>query len=119
MADPQPKKLYFLYEYADDYRVLPCNGVSGGVTPRGDIKADFFVESLQLQMQGHEVRPDGSIGDVVEREPSDNSTIIRRVEAGVLLSVEQAEFIGRWLIEKANDYRKATAGVKAAEAPKQ
>ena len=50
--------------------------------------------------------PDGKLGQELERTPP--GTVQRRVLAGMTLTVEQADSIGRWLQEKAREARKTT-----------
>ncbi len=39
-----PQEFEFFFEYDKDYRIVAANGVWGGITLRGDIHLDFFVE---------------------------------------------------------------------------
>jgi hypothetical protein len=99
-----PKKITFRFQQDEDYRLIPVNGVWGGVTPRGDIKVDFFHESTsQPEVVTQEVTPDGVLGKEVERIPS--KSIDRTVLVGMVLSLEHAESISRWLQDKAREVR--------------
>ena len=40
----QPEKIDVEYEYDPDYRLVAANGLFGGVTPRGELRIDFFAE---------------------------------------------------------------------------
>lgn len=98
------KKIAFRFQQDEDYRLIPVNGVWGGVTPRGDIKVDLFHESeAQPDVVTHELTPDSTLGEEVERSPS--ASIERTVLVGVVLAAEQAESIGRWLQDKAREVR--------------
>lgn len=99
-----PKEVTFRFETDDEYRVVPVNGVWGGPTSRGDIKVDFFHESLSLPTQvTHLVSPDGRMGDETERKPA--STFQRTVQIGMVFTADQADSIGRWLQERAREVR--------------
>ena len=100
-------KITFRYEKDEDYRLIPVNGVWGGATPRGDILVDLFHESYTLpKVVTHAVTPDGQLGKEVKRIPTDE--IQRKVLVGMVLTAEQAESIGRWLLGKARNVRERT-----------
>lgn len=93
-------KLKFHFHSADTYRLVPINGVWGGATPRGEIKADFFYESASLPTSvTHEVNGE-TFGREIERVGGE---IVRLVEFGMILSPEQARSIGQWLVDKATE----------------
>ena len=109
-----PKKIGLRFKKDDDYRLIPVNGVWGGPTPRGDIIVDFFHESQSLpEKVTQALSPDGQLGEVLERKPLD--TVQRTVFVGIVLNVEQAESIGRWLQEKAHQVRERTRSEGAGE----
>ena len=98
------KKIGFRFKKDDNYRLVPVNGVWGGPTPRGDIMVDFFYESQSLpEVIQQEVTPEGTLGkELVKR----STEIQRTVLVGIILTAEQADSIGRWLQQKALDFRK-------------
>ena len=99
------KSVKFHFEQDDDYRLLPVNGVWGGVSPRGDIQADFFYESYTIPDEVTQaVAPDGSLGEELERKQS--ALLQRTILVGMMLTADQAESIGRWLQEKALEHRR-------------
>ena len=102
-----PKKITFRFEKDEDYRLIPVNGVWGGATPRSDILVDFFHESYALpEMVAHAVTLDGQLGEEVKRTPP--GEIRRKVLVGMVLTAEQAESIGHWLLQKAREVRERT-----------
>ena len=102
-----PNKIRFRFKKDDNYRIVPVNGIWGGPTPRGDIRVDFFHESQSLpEVVEHEMTPEGTLGkELGQRSPE----IQRTVSVGIILTVEQADSIGRWLQKKALDVRKQRA----------
>ena len=99
-----PTKITFRYEKDEDYRLIPVNGVWGGATPRSDILVDLFHESYTLpEVLTHAVTPGGQLGEEVKRTPT--GEIRRKVFVGMVLTAEQAESIGRWLLEQAREVR--------------
>ena len=102
-----PKNITFRFEKDEDYRLIPVNGVWGGATPRSDILVDLFHESYTLpEVVTHAVTPGGQLGEEVERIPK--GEIRRKVLVGMVLTAEQAESIGHWLVEKAREVRART-----------
>ena len=100
-------KITFHYEKDEDYRLIPVNGVWGGMTPRGDILTHFFHESYTLpKAVTHVVTSDGQLGEEVQRIPKNE--IQRKVLVGMVLTAEQAESIGKWLLAKARNVRERT-----------
>ena len=48
----QPDEISIDWEYDKNYRMVPANGMWGGITPRGDLRIDFFVESMPIPDSG-------------------------------------------------------------------
>ena len=94
-----PRELTFTYARAADYRVFAANGVHGGVTGRGDFKFDLFVESSGVpESVTHSITPDG-LGPETGREP-ERPEIVREIQVGVIMQVEQAKSFGHWILER-------------------
>ena len=95
----------FSFERDQNYRIIPVNGVWGGLTARGDVKADFFHESHPVPEEViNALTPDGRIGD--ELTQGQELELHRTLLVGMVLTVEQAESIGRWLQEQAAESRR-------------
>ena len=108
---PQPqgedRKVKFHFEYDQGYRLIGANGVWSGITTRGDIKLDFFVESIGVPEQvTHLINEAGSLGAELTRLPEQR--IVRRMQVGVLLSLEQAESIADFIKGQIMDFKKRT-----------
>jgi hypothetical protein len=90
----------FKYIFKYDYNPVYVNGAHGGVSPRGEIIANFYLERQPLPNEiSHAINPDGSIGtDVVAMDPENlNSTIVRFVSSGVVLNYQNAKVMHAWL----------------------
>src|SRR5664279_801289 len=93
----------FKYIFKYDYNPVYVNGAHGGVSPRGEIIANFYLERQPLPNEiTHAINPDGSIGaDVVAVDPENlNSTIVRYVSSGVVLNHQNAKALHAWLGDK-------------------
>lgn len=100
------KQIEFNFQYDPAYRIIPTNGVWGGLTPRGDIKLDFFVESTATPERIiNAINNDGSLGEEIERSP--NRKLVRHVQVGILMSITEAESIVNFISAKLHEYKKA------------
>ncbi len=95
-------EIRFTYEYQEGYVPLYINGALGGVSPRGEIIANFFFEKPLLPtMVANEITPAGTIGGEIAEEPSDmRSSFVRSVTSGVILNYDNARNLHAWLGEK-------------------
>lgn len=108
MAKPEeqikeiPKEIPIEYEYDQDYRVIAAHGMYGGITPRGDLRVDFFVEYAPPPKTGELVykpQPDGSVKEVSHK--AGKPELIRRMQIGVLIPPQQVESFAKWFRDKA------------------
>lgn len=100
-----PSEVQFFFEYDKDYRIVATNGVWGGITPRADIQLDFFVERLGVpESIVNKVTEEGRLGGEISREPP--KRVVRRLQVGVLMSLEDAELLEKFLTERIKDVKK-------------
>lgn len=104
MAEKKVDRVKFGFIKDEGYRLVPINGVWGGATPRGDIRADFFYESYTVPTEvTHRLTPPGQVREELERKVPQH--LQRTVFVGMMLTVEQADSIGRWLQQQAREMR--------------
>ena len=105
------QQVEFLFEYDPRYRLVAANGVWVDPTPRGDLRLDFFVEAPTLPRRiMHAFGPEGRVGTELRREPE--RTFTRRVQLGILVSMDHAESIARSIQDRVAEYRSRGAGNK-------
>lgn len=114
MPEPEPvgedKKIKFVFHRTADYRMVAANAVWGGITPRGDILAEFAVEGFENpETVTNLVKSDGALGDELSRTPRETN-VRRELQVGVILSGRTAESIGQWLLIKAAELKKLGQG---------
>ena len=86
------------------FRVVHSNGGWGGITPREELSVTFYSERQALpQHVTHQVTPEG-LGSEMSREGTGN--IHRECEVEVLMSMEEAVNLHRWLGAKIEEWRK-------------
>lgn len=98
---PTKKKseIEFHYLKTGNYRSYHVDGVIGGITPRGKIYMELFLERAPTpKLTRHEIENSGILGKEVQRESK--TGIIREVETGIILDLQTAELISGWLKEK-------------------
>ena len=93
----------FVFSTAPGYRVVSANAAWGGLTPRGDLKVDFAIDSLRTpDVVVNSVTPGGGLGPEIERQPAER-LVSRELQVGVILSIANAESIANWLLEKVRE----------------
>ena len=96
------KKLKYNYIYKDDYNPVYVNGAYGGISTTGEIVMNFYLERHGIpKSQTHNIREDGSLGELVETIPKDQfQNFVRYIETGVILELDHAIKINKWLNDK-------------------
>lgn len=98
------KEITFRFERDPEYRVVTANGAWGGITPRGELMFDLFLEHMDIPEEiSYLATPDG-LGPELNRTPT--PAIIRDSMIGVVMTPENAENFGRWILEKVSMVRK-------------
>ncbi|HEW79058.1 MAG TPA: hypothetical protein ENH34_03705 [Phycisphaerales bacterium] len=87
------------YLKRNNYRSFHVDGVFGGITPRGNIYMELFLERGPTPKKTiHQVNDDGLLGKEVSREGK--TGLIREIEAGLILDLATAEIVNDWLAKK-------------------
>ncbi|UFS68582.1 hypothetical protein LPW11_11705 [Geomonas sp. RF6] len=95
-------EMTFKYIFTYDYNPVYVNGAHGGVSPRGELVVNFYLERQPLPNSiTHEITQQGTIGSETDSEPSDlNRSLVRHVTNGVVLNYQTARELHYWLGEK-------------------
>lgn len=117
-------QLTYKYVFNHNYNPVYANGAYGGVSPRGEIVINFYLERQPLpNAVTHEINPNGTIGRDVAIEPDDfKSSLVRFVEAGVVFNLDTARNFHGWLGERireleAMEQAKASVAQPAQSSP--
>lgn len=119
MSDNNPD-FKFKYIFTYDYNPVYVNGAHGGVTPRGELVVNFYLERQPLPNSiTHDLNPNGTIGSEAAVEPGDlNKSLVRYISNGVVLTHQTARELHHWLGEKIKEMEaleKARVAQKPAE----
>ena len=101
MSNKKPELTFkYIFNYA--YNPVYVNGAHGGISPRGELIMNFYMERPPLPNEIiHEINPNGTIGDVVAEKPEDlKNSMVRFIDSGVVLNYESARNIHFWIGER-------------------
>jgi hypothetical protein len=104
MAQNKPElKFKYIFDYG--YNPVYVNGAHGGVSPRGELVMNFYLERMALpESITHEINPNGTIGNEVAAEPEDlKNSLVRFIEAGVVMNYQNAKELLLWLGERVKE----------------
>jgi hypothetical protein len=98
-------QITFKYIFTYDYNPKYVNGAHGGVSPRGELVVNFYLERPPLpNAVSHEINQNGTIGNESVVDPADlNASLVRYVSTGVVLSLQTARDLHSWLGDKIHE----------------
>jgi hypothetical protein len=116
MANKPEMKFKYIFTY--DYNPVYVNGAHGGISPRGELVVNFYLERPPLPNSiTHEITQAGGIGPETEVDPEDlNRSLVRQVTNGVVLNYHTARELHYWLGEKLKEMEALEAAKKELEA---
>lgn len=96
------ERLPFHYIKANQFRVIHADGVHGGITPRGYIQMALFSDRHPIpQIVVHEIDQDGKVSPKeLASERVSKPGIVREVETEVIMDLDAAKVISKWLANK-------------------
>lgn len=101
MSNKKPEVTFkYIFNYA--YNPVYVNGAHGGISPRGELVMNFYLERPPLPDEiTHELNPNGTIGDVTAEAPDNlKNSMVRFIDNGVILNYESARNIHFWIGER-------------------
>lgn len=107
-------RLNFDYIKSNYFRVIHCDGVWGGISPKLTIQMAVFSERNAIPTQTvQEVKADGAIGEELLERRTVRDAIIREVEANIVMDLQTAKVIVGWLQGKVNQIEALVNGQTA------
>ena len=96
-----PENVKFHYLKSTHFRTIHADGAIGSVTPRGHIHMAIYNERHAIPREMvQEIKPDGTLGEVIQSETVVREGIVREMEVDVLMNVEVAKGVINWLEDK-------------------
>lgn len=92
-------KVRFHHTKSGLFRVVHADGLTGSITPRGDLFICFYSERLPIpDSVVVEISPEGElIREVKEESITTTKGIVREMEVGVVMDVANAKSMLGWL----------------------
>jgi hypothetical protein len=104
--DVEAGRIRFDFIKSNYFRVIHVEGVFGGNSPRGLINMAVFNERWPIPKQITHEFTDGQSGEEIERTSRD--AVVREVEAQLVMNIETAKIICKWLESKIKNAEKQT-----------
>ena len=102
MPKDTPKSIEFHYVKSNSFRTFHCDGVWGGITPRGYISMSCYSERFPIPRSlTLEFSPEGEVGAETARDTKQG--LVREVGVELMMDVPLAEVVIAWLQEKVQD----------------
>ena len=100
--DSSPQSIDFHYIKSNNFHVVHADGVWGGPTPRGYVSMSFYSERNPIPRRiTFELTPEGDLGKLGKEVGRDTREgIVREVGVEVLLDLDLAINLAKWLAEK-------------------
>lgn len=98
MAEPRGRKITISTKKTEGFRVYPAEGALGGITPSQMYQINFYIETPNIPTNiKHELTEDGKLGPQISQNVS-GGDVIRELQTAVLMTVQQAESLARWIL---------------------
>lgn len=117
MNQDKPNTISIKYIFDPNYNPVYINGAYGGISPKGEIIANFFLERMALPYEiFHKVNSNGSLGEAVGCDPDDlERSMVRYVSNGIVLNKKAAYDVIAWLTAMVEQLEKAEQAQTAAK----
>jgi hypothetical protein len=115
-AAAEPRRVTIDYLKSNLFRVIHADGVVGGLTPRLDLHIDFWNERIPIPKQiAHSITSDGHMGEEIREGRLSRSSLVREVEVGIVMSVNNAKAFRDWLDERIREAEQIARSPEGAE----
>jgi hypothetical protein len=104
------------YDYikSNQFRVIHVDGVWGGNAPTGFINMSVFSERWPIPKRTvSKFEPEGRVGDEIKEKRVFRDSVVREVDAQLVMSIDVAKRIREWLNDKIATYEEKLQKEKA------
>jgi hypothetical protein len=111
--DSNDSSFTFKYIFTYDYNPVYVNGAHGGISPRGELIANFYLERQPLPNEmTHAITDSGAIGELKAVDPENlNTSLVRYVPCGIVLNYANASNLHQWLGQKISEMEQMAKAV--------
>jgi hypothetical protein len=99
-------KIRFVYHTSEDVRPIYVNGAYGGITPKGELICNFFLERMDVPSEEKMPLVKGmpQLDKIerkfrTEREP-DEFVMRRDISAVLIIPIQEVANIANWMLDK-------------------
>ncbi|MDD3581292.1 MAG: hypothetical protein PHW74_09755 [Desulfobacca sp.] len=106
------------YDYikSNQFRVIHVDGVWGGNAPTGFIHMSVFSERWPIPKRTvSQFEPEGKVGDEITERRVFRDSVVREVDAQLVMSIDVAIRIREWLKDKIANYEEGLQKRKNSE----
>ena len=96
-SQPIPDKIRFDYIKSNQHREILVEGIHGGITPKARIQMSLFCERQPIPRQIVHKFDGIELGPEISSERLSRDAIIRSVEATLIMDIETAAAMHKWL----------------------
>jgi hypothetical protein len=114
MGEKKIAQITFEYQISPNYSNYTIAGAHGGLQPGGLITANIFSERTAIPKRiTHRLTEQGGLGEIIEEDKKE--AIIRDVLFSLSMTPNTARSLGKWLVEKADEYERHFVKVAVQE----
>jgi hypothetical protein len=96
---PNPKTYTFKFVKAPDFKILKVDGAYGGITIKGEINANFYIDTIELPKTVlHAIGANGVLQKEIPLDRKPES--FRELTSGLIMDVNVAKSFVIWLNER-------------------
>jgi hypothetical protein len=119
-TSPVGQKIKFHYLKGNLFRIVHVDGALGGLTPSLDLFIRLYHQRAPIpQVTVQKMNENGQLGDEIMEERETKEGIIREVEIGLIMNVQTAKQLQKWLADKIQLVDKAQHQLAAEAQPKE
>ena len=98
-VDIEKKEISFELLKSNLFRVIHCDGIFGGVNPKGNqIRMTFFGERWPIpKKMVHRISDAGNLEEEIKERREVKNSVVRELEAEIVMDLETAISVHEWL----------------------
>lgn len=115
--DTSERKIAFDMIKSNFFRVIQVEGAFGGISPHALLRIALFNERFAIpKHMEHVLAPDGTVGRELRSARDGRDAVVREVECELVMTLESARTLHRWLGDKIKDLEQLRGTIAAATA---
>ena len=102
---PEERIIRAHYIKSNHFRVIYSDGVIGSITPSGNLQINFFSQRNPIpQLMTYRVDAAGHVLGETKEERVQREGVVREVEVGVVMTIDEARSLASWVEDKVSEY---------------